>query len=662
MAWDVTKNELELNSYAIWEQSELQGNPRAQVNRPIRVAAYVELNADTSVPTLLDTIFSSGNRFAIASHEVDLLLTEDARGRKETLRTIISVPLSELSNSLWTVQELGAPFAAPPAKPDPSTGIAIPPPDAERDGGVIVGIIDDGIGFLNERFRDTVGQTRFRRVFVGASGLKAGPTRGRMLDAAEINSMIASGRTEEDIYREVNDSIFAPDEHWPSAHHVGHGTAVLDIAANAPPVLNTRMHVPNADCEAIKTIPLLAYQLTPSAIGETSGRRLYPAIIEALRWIMAEALRGAGRKQTLIVNLSLGALAGPADGTSQIEQAFSLICDDYARLSQGGTMRIVAAYGNARRARLVAKKRLEPGEAVTLDWRILPDDATASFLELRVDAGEGDKTALTVEPSDNPANALSLAKFPVAGVVHRYFNATGRVAELSKLNEANFDTVLLAVAPTVRDDSRPRSQSGCWRVTATNGGTDPLMISAKVQRDDTPEGYRRRGRQSWIDCDYDLWWDRETGDYTAPDTASPVQRTGTQASYAGTPDPRVYLVAAGRPDQGNSGTLRPSPYSGEADPDEKAYPSVIALADEGAALTGRRGAGIRSGSVARFSGTSVSAPVATRAFALRALGGLVTVPVVNPGDRHDMVELAALIDGAPLVPPDPRAGFGRVPE
>lgn len=648
MAWDPSQKEVEQNSYALWEQGELQNNPRIQ--KPVRVAVYVELNEGINVSSLVDVILESGGRYAIARHEIDLLLTEDARGNKEKLRTIISAPLTEVTNTRWTVLEVGTPFALPEDLPDPRAGLAIPPPE-DREGGVIIGIVDDGIGFLNERFRDSAGGTRFRRVFIGSSGLKAGPALGRMLDAAEINTMIASGRTEDDLCRQVNDSVFMPDEHWPSAHHWGHGTAVLDIAAGADGVSG----------DAMANVPLLAYQLTPSAIGETSGRRLYPAIIEALRWIMAEALRGAGLKQTLIVNLSLGALAGPADGTSQIERAFSLICDDYARLSLGGTMRIVAAYGNARRARLVAKKTLGPGEAVTLDWRILPDDATASFLELRVKAGDGAVTGLKVEPSDNPAIDLTLPAFPIAGVVHRYFGPKGRVAELSKLNETNFDTALLAVAPTVRDDPRPVSQSGCWKVTLTNLSAQDLVVSAKVQRDDTPAGYRRRGRQSWIDCDYDLWWDWETADYTAPDTASPVQRTGTQVSYAGTCDPRVYLVAAGRPDLDIAGALRPSPYSGEADPDEKAYPSVIALADQGAALAGRRGAGIRSGSAARFSGTSVSAPAVTRAFALRALAGLVTVPVVNPGDRHDMVELAALIGGVPRVPPDARAGFGRVP-
>jgi hypothetical protein len=649
MEWMESSEEFTLNSYTLWELGELRGNPRVQAE--VRVAALVELTGGTSANALIDFISANSDIYSIAPHEIDLLVTEQVRETKDRLRTIIYGPFDKLTNDQWEVREVGSPFVVP--KPDlaPREGRVIPPPSDEGDG-VIVGIIDDGIGFLNERFRDATGKTRFREVFIGASGLKTAPSfLGRQLSAAEINTMIASGRTEEDLYREVNDSVFDPDEHWPSAYHAGHGTAVLDIAAGAD----------GASGDDMVRVPLLAYQLTPSAIGETSGRQLYPAIIVALHWIMAEALRGAGRKQTLIVNLSLGALAGPADDTSQIEMAFQQICDDYARLSLGGTMRIVASYGNARRARLVAKKTLAKDESLVLDWRILPDDATGSFLELRVKAGDGAATGLKVAPSDNPSNVLLLSAFPPAGVVYRYITAAGRIAQLSRQSEPGYDTVLLAVAPTVRDDSRPRSQSGCWRVTLTNAGSGPLMVSAKVQRDDTPAGYRRQGRQSWIDCDYDLWWDRETGDYTAPDTVSPVQRTGTQVSYAGTRDPRVYLVAAGRPDQGNSGALRPSPYSGEADPLEKAYPSVIALADEGAALAGRRGAGIRSGSVARYSGTSVSAPVVTRAFALRALAGLVTVPVVTPGNRHDMVELAALIGGVPLVPPDARAGFGRVP-
>ena len=179
---------------------------------------------------------------------------------------------------------------------------------------------------------------------------------------------------------------------------------------------------------------------------------------------------------------------------------------------------------------------------------------------------------------------------------------------------------------------------------------EPVRVTARVQRDDTPAGYRTLGRQSWLDHPLGWDWDAEARGYLAPRGATdapgcPVTREGTGVAYAGTDDPAILFVGAARPVIGQPGAARPAAYSSEgvghlARPGESLGPTLVALGDDGAALPGRRAAGVVSGSVTRMSGTSMAAPQVARAL----LHYFLTTPAAAQSPQAERVALTGHAD------------------
>lgn len=73
---------------------------------------------------------------------------------------------------------------------------------------------------------------------------------------------------------------------------------------------------------------------------------MQPYVVRALRWIIeqADALAVKGQHRPLVVNLSIGVLAGAKDGTSLIDRQ---IAAEILRREQrtGVPMRVVFAFG-----------------------------------------------------------------------------------------------------------------------------------------------------------------------------------------------------------------------------------------------------------------------------------------------------------------------------
>ena len=673
MDWTSGKAIPGLTGNARWELLDAQANRRIEGVLWLPIFAKLRLGNDgPSVRRFLSEVAERQSRLRLPSHELDLLTAASERDvpQNADLLTVVycrADALAELIGSgLVDILEVGPPVTLPGRFEPRSLGTPFP----FRKGKIaclpFVGVIDDGIGYLNARFRRDARRTRCEAVFVAnADNLGANPANpassaalltGEELLAADIDAMLGSGRTEADLYAEQNERLFSPAVHRSTNHHAGHGTHVLDIAAGDDWI------------GPVASVPLLAMQLQPAAIAETTGPRLDPSIAAGLRWLIAKALGitppgvKPAERIPLIINLSLGALAGPKDATGFLEGWIRNAIDFYHLLSGGAPIRIVIAYGNARRARLVATRLLEPGEEVCLDWRVQPDDATASFLELRTTAGSGVNVAVQIDPPVT-GGILTLGAFlTLADPPLQAVNGAGQViAELTHVPEVNADTMFLAVAPTVRDDARPVATAGAWRVTLRNGGAQPVTVSLKVQRDDTPSGFRRLGRQSWLDHRDGWTWDTETMDLAMPLPGGPVTREGTEVTYAGFVHPSVYHVAASEPDPAaGPGRYRPSRYSSEGEAAPPSSPTLAAMADEGRIVAGRRASGVVTGSTARISGTSIAAPLVTRELVELAMA--CALPMLVPPPDADLAEIAALIGGPPAAARDTRVGFGYVPE
>ncbi|MFM2390494.1 MAG: hypothetical protein RLZZ437_2049 [Pseudomonadota bacterium] len=639
---------------ARWNLIEAQTNPR--VKSELVVPVFVELlpPALENLDQFVAFLAKATDQYSLPDHVMDRLQSEAETPRREDgplQLTFLSRPDS-VESRYWTVVSVGP----PQARIYRTDGFRPGKPIRVKTGPLsctpVVGILDDSIGFLNHRFRRADGTTRFAGLWIMHNDTLAGDPgphvmpaiSGIELTTSHINMRLASQRSELALYRQINMGVFGPATRHGTAFHAGHGTHVLDTAAGAEP--GTPM----------SEVPILGVQLPPSSIGETSGAELNPDIMRGLDWVITRALQMPGRFP-LVINLSLGALAGPQDGTSKIEDWIIREIKRYHLFSGGAPIRIVIAYGNAHKARLVANVTLEPGQGVQLDWHILPDDTTRSVLEVRSATGQATQLGLQVTPPD-AGPALALAPWPAPGVVLQYAVPSGVVAEVEPLVEAQSDKLAITVAPTLRHDTRPYACSGVWRVRLQNNGSTAANVTCKVQRDDTPGGYRRTGRQSWLDHPTAWDWEAETRAYSLPGPTCPVTRQGTEVSYAGFHHPSAYFVGAARPDLKVSGAVRPSSYTAEGASPPPDSPTLSGMGDQGSVLSGQREAGVLSGSTSRLSGTSVATPQVSRKLLEYAMAGQMTAQISGP---HDAAELAyCLAPKAPAPVADTRLGFGTV--
>jgi hypothetical protein len=515
-------------------------------------------------------------------------------------------------------------------------------------------VIDDGIGFLNARFRADPDHSRIRAVWLqAADALMSGDVVcGQVLTGPEIDAHLATAAPEAEVYAQVNRVLYPVTDAALTNRRVAHGTHVLDLAAGAAPFGDDPM----------RRVPILSVQLPPQSVRETAGRRMETYLVQGLRWLLAEVLRQAQGTDVppLVINISLGSLAGPGDRHAFLADWMRHEVARHDRICGGAGLRLVIAYGNARLSRLVARGELRLSQPMELIWRVQPDDLTSSHLELRTDAAmiPGLQFRL-IPPPGSRLSALEIP-WPASGTG---WQLPGPVATVSSHVDPLRGTALLHVAlgPTAGLPGLPACPSGAWRIEVRTTEAEPVRLTARVQRDDTPQGYRALGRQSWLDHPQGWDWDPDLRGYLAPRPMTdapgcPVTREGSCVAYAGANDPSILFVAAARPVTGEPGRLRPSSYSSEgvgtrARPGESPGPTLAALGDDGGMLAGRRATGVLSGSVARLSGTSVAAPKVARAL----LGYFLATP---SGDQSEAAERTVLTGAASWGQPDPRMGHG----
>lgn len=576
---------------------------------------------------------ADGNTIVIPRHETDRLQAELALPDSKSVLLMFFVRRTWLGKDRFppapdlTIGYLaiGAPFVTPAGflqdgSQKPIVGVG------DLPAGPVVGIIDDGIAFLNARFCMGAAprKTRFLAIWLQSEIFQ--PTLGPRdvpigigLRREEIDAYLASGRAETAIYREINDDIYKMPSQQATNTRLAHGTHVLDLAAGEAPETGGGA--------------LIAVQLAPGMAEDTSGRRLESFLVMGLRWMVNE-VRGLDRD--FVVNISLGSLAGPGDDTNFIAQALVAEIKAFERLSPGHKMRIVVAYGNSWRSNLVGKVRLDGGDPRRVDWRIQPDGYSPSFVELRMPKRKGPAkipVKLRLAPPDPgmPPVVLDLSSLTREQIL--WHDTSGRpiAAVFPLVDESDAYAFLLAVAPTasLRAGTDVLAPAGAWSMTFELDQSEGICpVTLRVQRNDTPVGYRVYGRQSYLADSRLGGWDDETRDFTMPEAA--ITRKGTANAYAGVPDivgddtgatNGIYFIGAVRPDL-RQPDYREAFYTSEGwveTPDIDALdikstgPTFAVQADAGAFWPGRRAASVNSGlRQVRLSGTSVAAGLATR--------------------------------------------------
>ena len=675
-----------------WEMERLRSDKKGDTYWvPVALEISLLTNAALNKGAVAALIANLRKQFSggilISTYEENRLVKEVSQTAQTSVRLMVQIERGQLGNLtsrqgyLISVLAIGSPY-----KPGQFTYPVRFPPYSAIMGGLsslddaptatsepapelpLVGIIDDGIAYLNKRFSkaDSAGfKTRFQAIWLQSELMQ--PTGsasmdvpfGATLEPKALNDMLADGQSEAEIYRGFNAALYPPPSQQATNTSVAHGTHVLDLAAGADP--------------ATGGPPLIAVQLAPGMAWDTSGRRLEMFLVMGLRWMVARAM-DSGRD--LVVNISLGSLAGPGDASNFVASSIAHEIERFQAITNK-KMRVVIAYGNSWRSDLVAEMALTKNNLQqSVDWRILPDGYSSSYLELRVP--NGSKAEITLTPPDGRgAVAWRFGTNTTPISIQPSNSLIGQILPLP--DEANSRAVLIAIAPTanLEPGGLPLAPAGAWKV-AVDGKGESLTATLRVQRNDTPVGYRTYGRQSYLADAKMGAWDEEMHDHTAPGPGSAITRQGTANAYAGLDDlsgnasAGVYYVGAVRPDPGGlpwaptptDGYL-PALYSSEGRTDAAktvpplgpavhsgcTSPTLAALGDSGRFFSGLLASSVAGGLQSlRLSGTSVAAGLATRH---------VASALAAPTGKH--TELQEVLTVPPRTTPESRDGFGVIP-
>jgi hypothetical protein len=572
---------------------------------------------------------------------------------------VVAMATKEISDTIAEAREvsryvetviLGRPLdtqSLPPLKPKPKLK-SKPQPTIRTTGGnppaVVMGIIDDGIAFANDRFRILGGADAGTRV--QNWWLMDGPANnflgGHMLDKAAIDTLLvdctdANGvLNEEKFYRKVELLDFRQPNHKSAALRVAHGTHVMDTACGFDP----------ADQRTDR--PIVCVQLPTRVTAAVDNGSLLPFFVLALGYIISSA-RDIAQKWNVpplpvVVNFSYGRLEGPHDGSHVVEQvieAARFLCENIL----GFPLRVVLSAGNSYLSRIHAQLSFAAaGDAKTVNWRVLPDDRTDSFVEIWLPppAAGAPPSRVTVTIKDPTQHSFTIDEtmfsVPIGAYGRMYYwkTPTRRVFVLALKPTTDLSGALVAPVGTYEIEIRH-----------TGGLAAGDIVHAWVARDDTLPGFPQAGRQSFFNNR-----DYERFDYAGRDleidNASLVKRESTINAIATGASPIVMGGYLGR-----ETVLAKYSAAGSKTVQPPRRPDAATVSDDSRVHGGVLAAGTRSGSVIAMNGTSVAAPqIARRIADDLANGGL--------GDRAAVQALAVTpLTAVPLLQPE-RSGAGGI--
>ena len=513
--------------------------------------------------------------------------------------------------------QLGLPVTGIDAEPKLQHIDSPPPPRKGRKAPVVVGVIDSGFAFAHRRFCTRDGPRAASRpsgtsAQGGAPRIRSPPSAARPQHIADIvpygTELLGAGidqlRGEPRPAGIDEDSVYRKLQYHGADLRASHGTHVLDLACGyGPDDPGPATGLPRIVCVA----------LPRQTTADTAGLSLGVYALDALRYILDRTDRlvpGAN----IVVNLSYGNIAGPHDGSSLLEQAIDELIRLRRKRGPGdrveprtGRLEVVIAAGNNHLSRCHAQLTLHANQtSKPLAWRILPDDATPSFIEIWVRKDEP-PAKLAVQLTSPSGEA---SEWVEPGMIRELRSDGSVVASVIHLATGNRRVILVAAAPTVAEErARAVAPAGVWEVRMKRlDGGEPVEVNAWIQRDDNVHGFRRRGRQSYFDDPAYLRFDIVGRPVEEDGREGYVRRAGTlNAIGTGTET----IVVGGY--RGSDGA--PALYSprGPAAPGESRMgPDAMSVSERSVTRRGVLAAGTRSGSTVSMNGTSVAAPQVTR--------------------------------------------------
>lgn len=560
---------------------------------------------------------------------------------------------------------------------------------------VITAVIDDNINLAHERFVDQHGNSRVDFAWLQdgdavPDGTDSPVLFGREIRREEIDHARSAGQSEDQILRKLGLLDFSTSDRYGLAQRFSHGTYVLDKAAGYPS--DERLYrdaaTPAENCGASPVDRrIIAVQLPRRVTIETSGALYSLFVVAGLRYIfnralaIARELGGDRNKIPIVINFSYGLAGGPHNGKQLIERAVDQICKEVDRTAHQtvlGPAVVPMATGNRFLQNSHASVQAAAADETTLKllWQTQPQDKSPNYMEIWVPATAWDKTLrLSLKHLSSPEVPdqvlhLDLDKdIPQHGgepMLEAYClvdpaidddtRLLGRVS-VDRLDASQFPFVqekdkiriLIALAPTHPvTDLAKALPPGVWEIAATLPLDAGDWIEAWIQRDDTPPGYTRGGRGSWLidqSWTYEQQTERELNENVQPlPPHAGLNRYGTISGIS--TEGQMIRVAGSRYWEGHL----PALYSGASSANILA-PDLCAPSDRSRVFGGILGASSRSGGSLAINGTSVSAPLVARAAA--DLLSIARYRNMLSGEARSHV-LEACTEVVPL--PDTRAG------
>lgn len=420
-------------------------------------------------------------------------------------------------------------------------------------------------------------------------------------------------RDEDAIYNEANYSAVAEPK--------VHGAHVLDLAAgNVNPVTGLR--------DAASEANIIFVQLPRDTISDASGGSMTKYVLDALVYIFNRATEA----ENLVINLSYGSCAGPHDGSSMLERAMDTLIADQRKRYPGRNLEVVLPAGNHFLAQGHRRTVLNPSNSrsAELQWQVMPDDATDTFLELWYEPTDDCDVSITVVPPDGMP-ACNIRAGGTKSVMDSNGAMFGLVVHANNVPAGRGNMVLIAVRPTHPDVEKAfpaptRLDTNGVTVPPTRMTTAPhgvwivqlssktnIEVNAWVERDDPvnpgtgpQQAYfvPNRARTDAKDDDQPHdWISRRT---TGNSIANGKNVTVVGACFQNTNPADVHSQPVPSDYSAAGPCLNPSR--------ERGWPDTVLPADESADMPGILAAGTRSGLQVRMNGGSVAAPQMARHF------------------------------------------------
>ena len=524
----------------------------------------------------------------------------------------------------WLLRfQLGAPCARPtlaPAEAPPGL------PDWQVPGPLhTLGIIDDGCCLAHQDFRATQGQSRllwlwdqtpdapagahWRRHAAQDASLGFAVSYGMELSNPRIVTLLqdpATGRLgepgERALYAALGRPGWGPPDHTHGARvmHLLAGPSPLSAAASQGAAAGARYDDASPPVSAAR-LPIIFVQLPAQTIADTSGDSLAMHVIDGARYIVGRTRDAAPPKDGWLctINISLGGIAGPHDGSSLAEGAL----DD---LAADPRVRVVVSAGNAADRQRVHAQRSVSRQAPGDFFIDLPaGQAQHSFIEWWLpDAGAAaDAWQISVTP---PGAGAPMAVVGAGQVSSLRGDGGAPVASLVFARQVaqglNGTMALLALAPTAPPKpaagAPPRSAApaGVWQVQLRCAADTPAEVHAWIERDDVLVGQRQPQRTR-----FEL-------DARQPRDAQYVNDRLTLSTLA----QGRHVVAAGATVQ-SSNAIAPYSSRGPCRGQPLRQPALhYAPGDRSPSQPGVLVPGFFSGQVAAIGGTSAAAPQVAR--------------------------------------------------